>query len=60
MRGKGWRNPYTIVLHYWVRENLKRMREGKGKIERKKAAGEGLNMEAACSVPGVRLDTLGS
>lgn len=36
------------------------MREGKGKIERKKEAGEGLNMEAACSGPGVRLDTLGS
>lgn len=34
--------------------------EGKEKVERKREAGKGLNMEAACSGPGVRLDTLGS
>lgn len=34
--------------------------EERWKVERKREAGEGLNMEAACSGPGVRLDTLGS
>lgn len=52
---KGWRNPYTIVLHYWMRDRTEGER---GLREREKQ--EGLSMEAACSGPGVRLDTLGS
>lgn len=39
--GNGWRNPYTIVLHYWMRENLKEGEEGKGKIEREKVRSRG-------------------
>lgn len=32
---KGQRNPYTIVLHYWMRENLKsRERRGKEKLRK--------------------------
>lgn len=37
--GKGWRNPYTTVLHYWMRENLKRGRGGG--IEREKVKSRG-------------------
>lgn len=55
---EGKKNPYTTVLHYWVGQNptnREELEEGGGE-----SGEDSTQTEAACSGPGVRLDTPGS
>lgn len=56
---EGKKNPYTTVLHYWVGQNPTNREE----LEEEGGGESGedsTQTEAACSGPGVRLDTPGS